>query len=144
MKACSNCGVTKPAKDFQIRRASTDGRTASCRECLQARDKARYPNERIKRNAWFRRYFATERGAKIVTKCKTRWIERNLIKRAAHVITGNAVRDGILSKGPCDVCGAKKVHAHHDNYAEPLKVRWLCPKHYAEFHRNRYEHFPRH
>jgi len=36
----------------------------------------------------------------------------------------NATRK--LTKQPCEKCGAKKVEAHHDDYAEPLNVRWLC------------------
>jgi hypothetical protein len=35
---------------------------------------------------------------------------------------------GKLARGPCEKCGASdvKVHAHHDDYGEPLKVRWFC------------------
>jgi hypothetical protein len=41
---------------------------------------------------------------------------------------------GRMSRQPCEVCGAKKVHAHHDDYSRPLDVRWLCPEHHREHH----------
>lgn len=28
-----------------------------------------------------------------------------------------------------------RLHAHHDDYAKPLEVIWLCPKHHIERHR---------
>ena len=37
---------------------------------------------------------------------------------------------------PCEVCGATKAQAHHCNYSKPLDVRWLCPKHHAEWHKH--------
>lgn len=70
---------------------------------------------------------------------KRRWQEKNRIKRAAHVLTGNAIRDGRLIKEPCEVCGATKVDAHHDDYMEPMIVRWLCKKHHDEHHKKERE-----
>ena len=63
---------------------------------------------------------------------KKAWIDRNPDKRRAHNSVANAVRAGKLVKQPCEVCGAENVHAHHDDYAKPLEVRWLCPAHHAE------------
>lgn len=34
-KRCSKCGVEKPLADFRKRKASKDGLTATCRECLK-------------------------------------------------------------------------------------------------------------
>ena len=55
-------------------------------------------------------------------------------KYAAHIKVGNAVRDGVLIKQPCEICGIIDTHAHHDNYNFPLDVRWLCPVHHCEWH----------
>lgn len=41
---------------------------------------------------------------------------------------------GRLTRQPCEVCGAPKADAHHDDYGKPLEVRWLCRPHHVEHH----------
>lgn len=41
-----------------------------------------------------------------------------------------------LVKSPCSICGDLKSKAHHDDYAKPLDVIWLCRKHHINRHRN--------
>jgi transketolase len=62
--------------------------------------------------------------------------ERYPEKQEARRITYNAIRTRVLKKKPCEVCGAERVHAHHDDYSKPLEVRWLCPAHHMEHHKN--------
>ena len=59
--------------------------------------------------------------------------QQRQMKRAGQVVR-RAVRLGILARKPCEICGNSKSHAHHDNYWEPLAVRWLCPKHHRLQH----------
>jgi predicted DNA-binding protein YlxM (UPF0122 family) len=62
--------------------------------------------------------------------------------RAADICE-KAIEDGILIPQPCEVCGfsgelgngRRIVHAHHDDYNYPEKVRWLCQKHHYEWHK---------
>lgn len=56
-------------------------------------------------------------------------------KYHARQITIRAVRSGILSKMPCEVCGELKVDAHHDDYSKPLDIRWLCRTHHSQHHK---------
>jgi hypothetical protein len=35
-------------------------------------------------------------------------------------------RRGRLVPEPCEGCGAAEVEMHHDDYDQPLKVRWFC------------------
>lgn len=44
------------------------------------------------------------------------------------------VKRGKVKKGPCEVCGATEVEAHHDDYTKPLEVRWRCKDHHLELH----------
>ncbi len=56
------------------------------------------------------------------------------VKVAARRAVGHAVARGTITPGPCEVCG-QKAEAHHDDYSEPLEVRWLCRPHHAQLHR---------
>lgn len=51
--------------------------------------------------------------------------------------THNAVRRGHLAPEPCEECGASPAEAHHPDYAQPLKVQWLCGDHHAVAHGRR-------
>lgn len=62
------------------------------------------------------------------------WRRRNPIKHWAHVATQSGLRRGLITPEPCEVCGAEKAEAHHDDYDRPLAVRWLCRKHHREVH----------
>ena len=66
-----------------------------------------------------------------------RWRARNPQKAAAHILLNNAIRYGRLQKAPCEVCGSIKVHGHHEDYAKPLEVIWLCSKHHRQLHAER-------
>jgi predicted DNA-binding protein YlxM (UPF0122 family) len=63
----------------------------------------------------------------------------------AHDITEKAIKSGKLAHpGKCEKCGSTgefrdgrtAVQAHHDDYNEPLRVRWLCQPCHHEWHRN--------
>lgn len=41
----------------------------------------------------------------------------------AYVERGNVIR------GLCEVCHSPDTQPHHENYDQPLKVRWLCREH---------------
>lgn len=56
-----------------------------------------------------------------------------------HGQVAAAIARGDLERGPCEQASpecSEKVHAHHDDYAKPLDVRWLCVKHHTIHHRN--------
>jgi hypothetical protein len=55
-------------------------------------------------------------------------------RRKAREIFNHYMRDNHLVRKPCEVCG-EKAEAHHDDYAKPLDVRWLCFKHHREWHK---------
>lgn len=150
MKTCFKCGEHKPLVDFYKHQEMADGHLNKCKECTKKDvranradnleyyrdyDKKRANNDnRVEGRA---RYASTDAGKASRAAAATRWIERNPVKRSAQIMVGNALRAGILVKGPCEVCGnTTAVHGHHDDYAQPLVVRWLCPKHHSEWHLN--------
>lgn len=133
MKHCNKCDKDKQDDEFHKRKASIDGLAARCKDCQRAYDKARANDP--KRVIARLEYSKTEAGIVAATRAKKKYIERNPIKRGAHVIVGNAIRGKKLFREPCEVCGELKVHAHHDDYAKPLNVRWLCDEHHNEWHK---------
>lgn len=59
----------------------------------------------------------------------------NKIKREAHLVVSNAIKEGLLKRLPCEVCHTLPSNAHHDDYSKQLDVRWLCNKHHYEHHK---------
>jgi hypothetical protein len=52
----------------------------------------------------------------------------------AHGIVAEAIRKGTLTRQPCNVCGAQKTVAHHEDYNKPLDVIWLCTRCHTRRH----------
>jgi hypothetical protein len=138
---CKKCELKKDVSEFY----------ANDRTCKECRKKAVRAN-RLSKADYYREYdrkrannpdrvaarkaySKTEAGKEAHKRATKKWIEKNPIKRAAHILVGNAIRDGKLLKSTCEICGSKDVHAHHDDYARPLEVRWLCDEHHNEWHR---------
>lgn len=68
------------------------------------------------------------------------WRLKNPYKYKAQSILNHAVSSGKIIRMPCEVCGDKRryyIHAHHDDYKFPLKVRWLCVIHHKKYHKEK-------
>lgn len=46
----------------------------------------------------------------------------------------DAIRLGLMSRQPCQVCGLPNAEGHHEDYTKPLDVMWLCPTHHYKRH----------
>lgn len=55
-------------------------------------------------------------------------------KNRARNLLNIAVREGTLTRQPCQACG-KKAQAHHEDYSKPLEVIWVCQAHHCALHR---------
>ena len=148
-KVCFKCKVEKPVTDFYVHPAMGDRRLGKCKECTKADVRANYQANVEKYREYDREratlphrvaarlaYAATDAGRQAANRGKKAYLDRNPIKRAAHVAVGNAIRDGKLVRMPCEVCGTEVAQAHHDDYSKPLDVRWLCTTHHAEWHKH--------
>lgn len=146
-KECFKCRVSKPLSEFYTHPAMADGHLGKCKDCTRAGSRAHrtqnlekvraYDRGRGKlphRLAANREYQKTAQGKAAHAAATARYREAYPLRRAAHIAVGNAVRDGALLRGACEVCGDVEVEAHHDDYAKPLEVRWLCVKHHKEWH----------
>lgn len=147
-KYCRQCKQDVRTADYYRHPYTADGLMAVCKACHRANVKAnREANadyyrefDRARANLPHRvaareTYAQTPEGKARGTAAKRRFIERNPLKRAAHIAVGNALRNGHLIRQPCEVCGSG-AQAHHDDYSKPLDVRWLCTTHHAEWHKH--------
>lgn len=56
-------------------------------------------------------------------------------KRAnARTITRVYLKRGKLKKGTCEICDSPNVQPHHEDYSQPLLVRWFCRLHHLAMH----------
>lgn len=142
-KKCFKCGDIKPLSDFYKHPQMGDGHLNKCKECSKkdSRERGYSPEyERARANLPHRvkaraDYAKTEAGKEAITRGKKKYTEKYPIKRKAINMVNNAVRDGRLFRESCETCGSNKnVHAHHDDYAKPLNVRWLCAAHHRAWH----------
>jgi hypothetical protein len=77
-----------------------------------------------------------ERNREAYAAKTKRSVERNRVKVNAANTLRRAIARGEIQRMPCERCGAPNSHGHHDDYSQPLVVRWLCPLHHAEAHRS--------
>lgn len=150
-KVCFKCGESQLLTEFYKHPKMTDGHLGKCKGCTKKdtkdntlknrdyyleydRNRANLPH----RNEGRKRYSQTEEGRATARKAQDKWAVANLIKRAASHLVNNYIRDGKLTKGTtCENCGIKPdiLHGHHDDYAYPLMVRWLCSKCHSVWHK---------
>ena len=111
-RRCSVCKEIKEKEAFALCR--TNGRQTTRKECHSRYNKEHY------------------RKKKKVFKERDRNYSKN--KGKAKSAVGLAIKKGKLTRQPCEKCGAEKTDAHHDDYAKPLEVRWLCRSHHIQWH----------
>lgn len=136
-KRCPTCGVTKPASEFYPDKHTRDRLNCYCKPCAKTKGlrwrNANLDKARAASRAWHAAHPEETQANLKKTKAKAPW------KQNARVRVHRAIKAGLLSPAPCEVCGAAKAQAHHDDYSKPLEVRWLCHPHHMERHR-KYPH----
>ncbi len=149
VKKCNTCGEKLALSLFYRHSGNTDGRLGRCKECHKAgvraarearpehyrefdKKRASLPHRIAARKA----YAATDQGIEATRRGQFAWIERNPEKRKAHIALNNALRDKRIERLSCEICGEERSEAHHNDYSNPLGVRWLCKKHHIEIHKS--------
>lgn len=63
----------------------------------------------------------------------------NKLKQSARAQARVARLKGLILKGnKCEACEATwKLEMHHDDYNQPLKIRWLCQICHRKHHKNK-------
>jgi hypothetical protein len=76
---------------------------------------------------WFRNRKAFRRCPLCASAINETWKQANL------KVT-QALRNGVLVRKACEICGNEKADAHHNDYSLPLEIMWLCRSHHRQFH----------
>lgn len=147
MKHCRQCGTDKPTSMFSIRSNTKSGLQSECKQCMSARYHADRDAIRKRQKLNWNGYsianadklIEKSRDYRNRTKAKQSEYRNEYRKRFAPKIQAKNMVQLLLAKGgltkmPCEICSAPVTDAHHDDYAKPLEVRWLCRRHHAIWH----------
>lgn len=147
LKRCFKCERLLSISSFYKHKQMADGRLNKCKDCAKSDVRSNYKGNREyyreyeKQRAMLpervearKKYRKTDAGKKAMLKANKKYRENNPNKYRAHNMVNNAVRDGNLFPEPCEICGMGLARGHHDDYAKPLNVRWLCPEHHKQWH----------
>jgi hypothetical protein len=114
MKTCSKCGEEKPEFEYALNKKSKSGRVNACKRCLAA----------VRRSVP-----QSIKSAQTVAHKRA-----NPDRASARLNVYKMVRKGRMERQPCIVCGNPESQAHHEDYAKPLDVVWLCRFHHLHRH----------
>jgi hypothetical protein len=131
-RKCSICEVVKPIGEYHRSKRSHSGHVSRCKSCTKVIQQKQYEKRADKERAYRAKYLAN--NPEKVKQKHERYRRENPIKVAAQEMVIHAIRRGEIKRLPCEVCGNEKTHGHHDDYAKPLEVRFLCAKHHYQWH----------
>ena len=117
---CLLCGIEFSAIEYEVKRGGGKFCSRYCNRAFQAKKNAEAMRVNLSRK---------DRNSE--------WKSRVPPEvHIAHDAVQVAIANGSLVRKPCEVCGANRVDAHHDDYSKPLDVRWLCRGHHIKHHRS--------
>jgi len=137
---CTNCNQTKPISDFyKDKRCSLrGGHQYHCKECVKAKRRIYYDENRETVIARVKQYAKTHRGVARRHGRKQR-TKQSLEEKHAWAKLNRELQAGrIVRPDRCQLCGKRrKLHAHHTKGYEPehaLDVLWVCVRCHHELH----------
>ena len=114
-KRCFKCGKEKNLNEFYPHKQMTDGHLGKCIECTKKDNKLHRESNPLP---------IYETRLRIHKKNPTHYNANKVIEAA--LIAGE-----ITKLSYCQGCGRTEdevvIHAHHNNYQNPLDVIWVCP-----------------
>lgn len=127
IKTCGRCGIAKPLHDFYAQPTSKDGLQSACKECVKTGMRAARARNRNHYVLYDNQREQTQERKADKAEARKRHRALHPDKARARNAVNNAIRDGRLTRQPCEHCGStQNVHAHHHDYSKPLDIEWLC------------------
>lgn len=153
-KRCKRCNLILDISMFYDKVGGKNGKHTICKPCLCEAQKKMYHTEeyRKRHRTWAKKWRSEHHDlvrnaqSRMWNKNRSlildRWKTSERIQRACRSITWEAVRKGILAKPTvCSICKhTRPLHAHHDDYAKPLNVQWVCAQCHSDIHRLNIQH----
>lgn len=141
-KKCFKCNKEKDLDLFYKHSQTADKHLNKCIDCAKLDSIKRY-NDPIAYKKISE--YEKERSKRKDRKLKMRIYHQNERKKfkdkfKARTVISNGIRDGLVIKQNCEVCGSKNSQAHHKDYSKPLDVKWLCSRHHADEHKKLNKH----
>ena len=148
MKNCNKCGELLPLESFNKKPHTKDKRATICKKCTSI-----YSKKRLELLSLDPEWVSKKREVCRLSARKVRAIKglpsshrlnvaktiqegrtRNPERHHARLAVKNALRSRLIFREPCSVCGSQKSQAHHEDYSQPLEVKWFCAQHHADIH----------
>ena len=114
---CTGCKCVKHVRNFHESTTTKRGYVYRCKQCSSIEASEYYQKNKKARQLYEYNYLKTSK------------------KRQAAKKAQRAVKLGKIIRQPCELCGDINTDGHHDDYAKPLELRWLCRKHHRQWHK---------
>lgn len=132
-KRCPSCEQDLPREAFPLNKSRKDGLHAYCLACNRTKQAALRASHGERYREMRRRYRASEKGK----AAYSRYVPAHPWQKWAQSKVWREINAGRMTKPEtCSSCGEGGIiDGHHDDYAKPLEVRWLCRWCHREWHR---------
>lgn len=151
MIKCSTCKQRLEAENFYNNRSRPNGLHTECKPCALSRSFQYRNSERgklitkiyeqsehgkIVHKRAKKKYLQTEKGKmsmiRDTQKAKEKYPEKFVARKAVY----GAIRSGKLKKrNSCEICHNGPTQGHHEDYAKPLDIIWLCSRCHTTLHK---------
>ena len=141
-KLCGGCKAEQSITEFY--KSSRDGYQSQCKSCKREQNKIRNRTpqrreynrqfyEQLKTDGYFKDYEQRPGVKERKARQQREYSQdpRLRIRYLARWYTKRMIRNGVIEKEPCAMCGIGQSQAHHPDYEQPLLIVWLC----ADCHR---------
>lgn len=136
---CPKCKTWKPESEYHASRRSWNGISTICRKCSIA-DNIAYQSRNLDKKRDINREYMRRAFNADPEKFRKRGRENSRPKderTKARSVLNVAVRSGVIKRPTtCENClFERKVTGHHQDYSQPLVVKWLCYECHGREHR---------